>query len=210
MVSFGGRLRDLLASLRTSSVFRSRMRTSSAMIEVTRAAIAPRAIMSAMKRRTAPRSGSTKLVIGLGSSIGDIGVLDVQHSISGSSAQLFPAKRSGDASRPSGATNRAAQLDAFEDEQQLGGLDHHVTLLRAPRSFERAFLEAFHNQNVSVTVPVQHADTIAAAGKEDVQRSRQRILGELRANEHRETVDSLPSVDARGRNEHTRPGRQRQ
>jgi len=46
------------------------MRVSSATIAVTSAAMAPRDSMSAMKRRTAPRSGSNALVIGGVSSLG--------------------------------------------------------------------------------------------------------------------------------------------
>ena len=51
---------------------------SSARIEVTSAAMAPRANMPSMKRRTAPRSGSTTLVIGFTFSLGaGIELLDV-------------------------------------------------------------------------------------------------------------------------------------
>src|SRR5262249_13545124 len=158
----------------------------------------------------APRSGSTKLVIGVGSSVwAGIELLDAQHSISSSSAQSFsstpmPPLASCDTSRPSGATNRATQLDTFENEQELSGLNHHVAKLRAPRGLEYALLKAFRNQHVTVAVPIQHADTIAAPRKEHVQRSRERVLRELRPNEHRETVDALPSVDARGRDEYAR------
>ncbi|MGA3124879.1 MAG: hypothetical protein ABSF69_29390 [Polyangiaceae bacterium] len=64
IVSFGGRLRDVLASFFISSELRSRILTSSATIAATSLAIAPLAIMSAMNFLTASRSGASALVIG--------------------------------------------------------------------------------------------------------------------------------------------------
>jgi hypothetical protein len=65
-------LRDLLARFLISSALRSRIRTSSATIDVTSAATAPLESMSAMNWRTAPRSGSIALVIGGGESFDSV------------------------------------------------------------------------------------------------------------------------------------------
>ena len=65
--------------------------------------------------------------------------------------------------RPSRAPNGAVDVDAFQNAEQLGGLDHHLPARRGPRHSERALLEPLRDEDVPIAVPVQGANAIATA-----------------------------------------------
>src|SRR5579875_353819 len=220
MASLGGRLRDLVASLRISSVLRSRILVSSATIAATSATTAPLAIMSAMNFSTAPRSGAIALVIGgslsLGADTARAAFAATAAEWKGNSTSLTKIDSHSTrgahvrARRPSLTTSGSAQVDPFEHEQQLGGLDDRATLLGGPGDAVGALLEALCDQNVPVAIPVQHAHAVGSPREEHVHGARQRVLGELRPHQDRQSVDALATIDARRRDEHSHARRQRQ
>jgi hypothetical protein len=87
-----------------------------------------------------------------------------------------------------GESPGVTRVDPFEDCGHLGGSNLDAAVLGL-REAGRAFFEAFVPQGQAVAVPVEDLDPVTSAVGEDVEVSRERILGDPIADELGEAVE---------------------
>src|SRR5262245_54757909 len=113
---------------------------------------------------------------------------------------------------PAGAPARAGQIDAFEDQPELGGLDRARSepAVGGERGPEAPAPQPLRPHRDPVAIPIDDADPIAAAGEEDVEVARQRIMTERIADDRHQAVGALSAVDRLRRDEDADARRQAQ
>ena len=117
-----------------------------------------------------------------------------------SSGDFLHGERRGLPARPAPSPR---QLDALDDQGQLGGLDGHGRQPAAGRErrAKAPLLEALGPHREAVAVPVHDADAVTPLGEEDEEVAAQRVVPQLVANERHQAVGALASVDRLRRDE---------
>src|SRR5437660_1314248 len=88
---------------------------------------------------------------------------------------------------------RRAQVDPPEDGRHLGGRDLEA-LGRWRREAEAAAFQPLVPQRITITVPVEDLEAVAAAVAEDEEVAREGVLPDDRGREGRQRVESLAEV----------------
>jgi len=98
---------------------------------------------------------------------------------------------------PARAPPGTGQVDALDDQGQLGRLDRlrRESAVGRERRAEAAFLEPLGPHREAVAIPVHDPDAITALGKEDEEVTAERVVAEHVPNEHHQAVWALAPVD---------------
>src|SRR5450432_1212240 len=171
----------------------SRMRTMSAMTAVTISTKRSAAIIFWSHARTSSRSGAKAevtfsreaIVTGFnGEAIGKFPVPKV----------FLCGQRGGLPSRPASG---ARQLDAFDDQRELRGLDgdRRQSIVARKGRTEASLLEALGPHRVATAIPVHDANPIASFGEKDEQVTAERVVPEHVPNERHQAVGAFTPID---------------
>ena len=99
--------------------------------------------------------------------------------------------RQGESPPPS----RRIQVDATEDQRQVGGLNLQTTLIHTVgRELEGARLQPLLPDRVTVLVPVKDLQAIPGLAPEDEPGSRQRVLAQIVPHHLGQRVETLPHI----------------
>src|ERR1700733_1294928 len=193
-----GRARRRCASCATSSVLRSRMRAMSATIAVTISTNFSVAIIFCSHARISSRSGANAEV-----TLSREPIRGLQRMADGLIPRSDDFLRSQRGGLPSRSTTRPREVDAFDDQRQLGGLDRdrRQAAARSEGGPKTALLESFGPHRKSGPVPIHDAHAVTSFGKENEQVTAQWIVAEHVPHESHKAVRALSTIDRLRRDE---------